>query len=172
MTDKKKYELTPARLAANQANAQKSTGPKSEHGKAVVSQNALRHGLRAQVVVIPGEDPEQYEDFRMSLLVELAPKGPLEVALAENVCNLLWRRRRITMVESGLFGWERRREHQDTRVWNFCNSDKYFGSLSRYEAGIRRTLYRDLLELERLQAKRQGDQGPSGLLCAIDELPQ
>ena len=47
--------------AANRRNAKKSTGPKSAPGKQVVRMNALKHGLQAEHVVIPVEDPEEFE---------------------------------------------------------------------------------------------------------------
>jgi hypothetical protein len=52
---------TPAQIAANQANAQKSTGPRSVEGKSVSRFNALKHGIDAASIVIPGEDPADYD---------------------------------------------------------------------------------------------------------------
>ena len=50
--------LTPEeRSLINKANASKSTGPTSAAGKARSRQNSLKHGLRAQVVALPDEDP-------------------------------------------------------------------------------------------------------------------
>jgi protein subunit release factor B len=46
---------TKAQTKANQQNAQKSTGPKTAEGKAVVSQNAVKHGLFAAEAVITGK---------------------------------------------------------------------------------------------------------------------
>ena len=48
-------------IAANRRNAAKSTGPKTAEGKQVTRLNALKHGLQAEHVVIPGEDPEEFE---------------------------------------------------------------------------------------------------------------
>ena len=45
-----------AQIAANRANAQRSTGPRSEEGKARVAQNGLKHGLCSTRVLLPGED--------------------------------------------------------------------------------------------------------------------
>ena len=39
---------TQAQIAANQANAQKSTGPTSTEGKAASSQNNFKHGFRGK----------------------------------------------------------------------------------------------------------------------------
>ena len=41
-----------AQTIANRLNAQKSTGPRTPEGKAVVSQNAVKHGLLAEQVVL------------------------------------------------------------------------------------------------------------------------
>ena len=47
---------SPAQMAANRANAQKSTGPRTLEGKQRASMSALKHGLAAQTVVLPHED--------------------------------------------------------------------------------------------------------------------
>ena len=52
---------TKAQINANRQNAQKSTGPQTDEGKAVVSQNAVSPGLFAAEAVITGEDPADYE---------------------------------------------------------------------------------------------------------------
>ena len=50
-----------AQIKANRENAQKSTGPRTEEGKAVVAQNAVKHGLWARQAVIKEEDPAEFE---------------------------------------------------------------------------------------------------------------
>jgi hypothetical protein len=46
-------------IAANQTNAQKSTGPRSEAGREVSRHNARRHGLAIEV----GNDPVFHDDI-------------------------------------------------------------------------------------------------------------
>jgi len=53
---------TAAQIAANQANAQSSTGPKSEDGKKRSSLNALKTGLTGRTVLMPGDDAKAYQD--------------------------------------------------------------------------------------------------------------
>ena len=81
---------TSAQLLANRQNAQHCTGPKTPEGKHRSAKNALRHGLRAELPVIPGEDPAAWEAHRAGLVRDLAPAGPLEDALAEQVALTLW----------------------------------------------------------------------------------
>jgi len=48
-------------IESNRRNALRSTGPKTEPGKQRGSRNAVRHGLTAETVIEPLEDPEDYK---------------------------------------------------------------------------------------------------------------
>ena len=91
---------TKAQIKANQQNAQKSTGPQTAEGKAVVSQNAVKHGLFAAESVIQGENEADYEAFHDNMLAELAPIGMVELMLAERVISLWWRLRRAERMQT------------------------------------------------------------------------
>ena len=69
---------TLKQFEANRRNAQKSTGPKTPEGKAAVSMNALRHGLRARTVVLPGENREEFNQLCDDLQVEWNPQSRTE----------------------------------------------------------------------------------------------
>ena len=92
-----------AQVLANRLNAQKSTGPRTPEGKAVISQNAVRHGLLAREVVIKGEDPGEFEFYRDQMLGELAPAGSVESVLAERVVSLSWRLQRAERLQGAAF---------------------------------------------------------------------
>src|SRR5215469_6847177 len=62
-------------------------GPKSPAGRARVGTNAITHGLSSLRAIIPGESPTDWEDYRRTILEELAPVGPVELALAERVAS-------------------------------------------------------------------------------------
>jgi hypothetical protein len=91
--------------AANQANARHSTGPKTPEGKAAVRLNALRHGLLARDVVLPGEAADAFEDLWNQVRADLSPVGPIEELLADRVVNAMWRLRRLARAETALFHW-------------------------------------------------------------------
>ena len=95
---------TEAQVAANRLNAQKSTGPRTPDGKAVVAQNAVKHGLLAREGVLRGEDWEEFEGHREALLEELNPTGALEVILAARIVDLTWRLRRAAQDQNETFG--------------------------------------------------------------------
>jgi hypothetical protein len=94
---------SPKQIEANRRNAGFSTGPQSAAGKAVVSQNAVRHGLRAQKIVIDGESQAEFDDFRNRLIAEQAPADPLEMLLVDRIAAGFWRLRRTGQIESQMF---------------------------------------------------------------------
>jgi hypothetical protein len=71
----------------------------------VVRLNALRHGLLARDVVLPGEDVNAFEEFWNRVRADIAPVGPIEEFLADRVVNSLWRLLRLTRAETALFHW-------------------------------------------------------------------
>ena len=95
---------TRKQIRANRRNARKSTGPRTEAGKAASSANALSHGLTAAgTVVLPEEEPEEFERLRQGVIADLAPAGTLQQALAQRVAQLLWRLDRVARLEAELF---------------------------------------------------------------------
>ena len=99
-------------IKANKQNAQHSTGPRTENGKARVASNALKHGLTGKQVVLPGEDPAEFDAFRSDLIADLAPQGALEEFLAEKIVADAWRLRRVPQLEAALY----RREEREARL--------------------------------------------------------
>ena len=81
--------------AGNQANARRSTGPRTTQGKGIVRLNALRHGLLARDVVLPGEDADAFEDLWNQVRANFSPVGPIEEFLADRVANAMWRLQRL-----------------------------------------------------------------------------
>jgi hypothetical protein len=102
-------------IAANRANALRSTGPKTPEGKAVVRHNAMRHGLLARDVVLPEEDLDAFEDLLNQVRAELSPVGRIEELLVDRIVNIMWRLGRSARMETALFDW-RVRELQVSRL--------------------------------------------------------
>jgi hypothetical protein len=90
-------------IKSNRRNAQKSTGPKTDSGKQRTSQNALRHGLTAETIVSPLEDPEDYRAFEQAVTACYDAETVVERELVLRLASLLWRLRRATSIETGLF---------------------------------------------------------------------
>jgi hypothetical protein len=74
---------TAAQIEANRRNAQRSTGPKTDKGKARVKLNAFKHGMTARTImpVLPQEDPKELEDRTQQAITAMKPRNPLELDL-------------------------------------------------------------------------------------------
>ncbi len=109
MTSLKQFE-------ANRRNALKSTGPRTEDGKLRASRNAVRHGLTAETVIEPMEDPEDYTAFEQAVAADYDAETAVERELVLRLASLLWRLRRTTLIETGLLQLEGEilREHEQT----------------------------------------------------------
>jgi len=96
MTSFKQFE-------ANRRNAHKSTGPTTEKGKQRSRCNAVRHGLTAETVIGALEDAEDYKAFEAAITADYDAQSAVERELVLRLVSLLWRLRRATTIETGLF---------------------------------------------------------------------
>ena len=90
-------------IQANRRNALKSTGPTSEEGKQQSRRNAVRHGLTAETVIGALEDAEDYMAFEAAIIADYDAESAVERELVLRLASLLWRLRRATTMETGLF---------------------------------------------------------------------
>ena len=90
-------------IEANRRNALKSTGPKTEGGKQVSRCNAVRHGLTAETVLSALEDAEDYKAFEAAITADYDAQSAVERELVLRLASILWRLRRATTIETGLF---------------------------------------------------------------------
>ena len=109
-------------IEANRRNAGLSTGPVTDEGKRRSRQNAFRHGLTAETVIDALEEAEDYSAFEMAITADYDAQTAVERELILRLASLLWRLRRASAIESGLFKIQakqllqfrrRRQAHQD-----------------------------------------------------------
>jgi hypothetical protein len=86
---------TPAQLAANQANAKRSTGPVTAEGKQRASKNALCHGFRSKLTVLPNEDPAEYELLAGTFEEHYPATSPIAARAVREMIDAEWRLRRV-----------------------------------------------------------------------------
>jgi hypothetical protein len=90
-------------IEANRRNARKSTGPTTAEGKQRSRCNAVRHGLTAETVIGALEDVEDYQAFEAAINADYDAQSAVERELVLRLASLLWRLRRATTMETGLF---------------------------------------------------------------------
>jgi hypothetical protein len=103
--------MSPAKLAANRANARHSTGPADTSRSRL---NGLQHGLTSSQTVITGESQADYDEFRTGFLTDLNPQCEIEQLLADRVVTAAWRLKRFHRVENAFF---------TNRIDEFLNSN-------------------------------------------------
>ena len=139
-----KIMATFKQIEANRRNALKSTGPKTPEGKAVVALNALRRGLRARTVVLPGEDRQEFLRLCKQLECEWQPLTRTEQAYVEQLAIALWKLSRLDKEEAALFD-------QPATIAQFPLLHCLWQAQSRLE----RAFARAHLNLEHLQKTRR-----------------
>ena len=95
--------VSEAKLTANHANAQLSTGPRTAAGKAVSSMNAVKTGLTGRTVLLPSEDAEAYRQHLAAYENEFKPVGLRECELVQSLADIQWRLQRIPGLEMAIY---------------------------------------------------------------------
>jgi hypothetical protein len=131
-----------AQIAANQANAQNSTGPKTEEGKAASCLNNFRHGLAGlQFSVLPGECQEEYATLVAGLKAEHQPHTITECILVEKLAQHFWLSQRA-------------QRYADLSMDN----EKQFSLFLRYQTTNDRAFHKCLDQLLKRRAEKRKEQ--------------
>jgi hypothetical protein len=135
---------TDKQVAANRENARKSHGPVTEAGKAAVRLNALKHGLRARQLVLPGESQEEFGQLCQDLESEWQPETPTERISLENMVAAQWKLVRA--------------ENQEAFLHSLPEDDprcKQLDNILSYQDRFQRAFERALRDLQKLRKDRR-----------------
>src|SRR5580698_998851 len=162
--------ISDKQLAANRANAKKSTGPRTKKGKEVCVMNGFVHGLTGLATVMTDEDRVAQIEFLKPLIEDLSPIGPMETQLARSVGLDQFRLNKIKTIEDNMLAWTElgpldgkvdtehaRVHHALTQARAFFDNDRGFNNLSLYEQRITRNMHKNLKLLRELQAQRKAE---------------
>jgi hypothetical protein len=124
-------------IAANRRNSLKSTGPTSAAGKAASSMNALKTGLRATSLIIPGESAAELQQLINEYYVAYHPSTPEARALVDDLIRSEWTLRRLDTSEASL--------------WNYRHDDSIHPVAKGHRQG--RVVYHNAATLEAIQRR-------------------
>ena len=102
-TEPKTDSTKADRAEINRKNARKSTGPRSAEGKERSRFNAVKHGLTARTLVLPGEDPDALQLRLDGWIDSLKPKNELEHYLVDRAVRVSWQLDRADRAEVARF---------------------------------------------------------------------
>jgi hypothetical protein len=139
--------ISAAKAAANAANAQLSTGPRTEEGKAISSRNALKHGLTSQELIVREDEQHELNELHESLRRELSPEGAIEELTFKTIIHAAWTMHRCRRAEADLFV-----NGLDPILDD--SSAKVLDRIHRYASQAERSYFRHLKELRVLQTNR------------------
>jgi hypothetical protein len=153
------------RVEANRRNAQLSTGPRTEEGKARSRYNALKHGVLASALLITEGAAAEYSGVFQELLdglrQDLAPVGMLEEILVEKIAVCCWRQRRALQCEAAIVREDEILPMPMSKGLLKIMSHRGTDRILRYETTIHRQLAFAMNQLERLQRTRKGENVPA-----------
>ena len=163
-------ELAAARCFVNAANAQHSSGPKTQEGKDRAKFNAVKTGLFARTVLLPGDDQSAYEDLGARLEAEWQPHTEDERELILTIQTTTWRLNRVVELEFSLYAIETDKHlesidaqfgeqdpaarHALARAAAYLANLKAFEQISRQESRLQRALDRAHREIRALAVHR------------------
>ncbi len=149
-------EVSEKKLAANRANAQHSTGPKTPEGKEKSKQNSRKHGFFARQPLPAGEVGDRlwqaYGDLAAGIWENYEPVGYMEGLLTEKVITESIRLSRLLEFESQYLGQK--------HAFHMAGVDR----ILRFQSSINRQLFQTIKELERVQDKRKEKPSPTNHL--------
>jgi hypothetical protein len=138
---------TEAQIRANQDNAQHSTGPTSEAGRAASSRNNFQHGLTGSAFYfIHGEDPEEFDHVLVGLRYEHKPATMTESILVEKMARSYWLSQRALKLQNSVLA--------DDEL-TFEEQQKELSLYIRYQTTHDRAFRGALNDLLKLRAERR-----------------
>jgi hypothetical protein len=164
---KEARQLSEIQLTANKENAQLSTGPRTEAGKAISSMNAVKTGLTGRTVLLPSDDVAAYQTHLTVYENEFQPIGLRERELVQSIADTQWRLQRIPGLEMAIYAKGRDEfadqfndlspEVRNARIdlETTLHYQKPLRNLQLQESRLRRQREKDMAELKALQAERQ-----------------
>jgi hypothetical protein len=145
-------------LEANRLNAQHSTGPRSDEGKAASRFNALKHGLDAKSHIIPGEDAAHFETLAEEYFAQFQPAGPAEEMLVRVIVESDWFSRRYARIEAAVID-KLLRDTNPADLYATLNAKTNpLHHIFRRRDAAKRDWFRALKELQKLQKDRKAAQ--------------
>jgi hypothetical protein len=157
--------MTDKQREAARNNGAKSNGPITTEGKARSSQNACRHQLTADRLVLNTEEQAEFDRMFAAYREQLQPRNEIETDLIEQMAAAKWRERRCWQLQkslleynvSSLEHWFKKNQDDPERLACALDKDgntRGFQLLQRYESMHTRTWrrsWRDLLENQKFQ---------------------
>ncbi len=156
-------QVSEARIAANRANAQKSTGPKDTSKTRF---NGVKHGLTAQHALLPWEHKDDLDAIIESFESRFKPVDNFERLLVKHATQAYWRMERSLRMEASMFETMANAEYEAAgaqpgdlhaghlEAMGFMKADQIMDRYRRYDAHLQRAFDKAMQRVEKMASLR------------------
>jgi hypothetical protein len=137
---------TSTQPAAAEPAPSGATGPRTETGKAVSSQNARKHDLCSKTLRLSPEEWTEYNDMRGRYARDLRPADDVEETLVDEICFNYWRLQQAREAELGI-------------ILKHSTELQLIALYIRYRTGYERAFYKALDKIQKYQRDRRKQPG-------------
>ena len=118
-------------------------GPCTPAGRAISSKNSTKHGLTGKQIVMPDEDPEEFEALRSALEEEHQPATTTEALLVHDLAKFHWLKERAIRLQDKAF-------LDDGSI-----DQKHLALMIRYQNSNQNAFFKTLKTLQTAQKERR-----------------
>jgi len=127
----------------------KNGGPRTKAGRAICSQNALDHGLASERIIMPGENPADFEKLVAAFQQDFDPQTHIEATLVHDLAKFHWLKERAIRLSQQAFFTDK------------AHDEKFLALMDRYQHSNDRAFHRALKAIQALQKERHKDEKKS-----------
>ncbi len=138
---------------ASQPRAGRSTGPRTQIGKAIASRNSTIHGCCSTQTIINGESQEEFNELLEDWLLDYQPEDSVQRSFVEQAVHAQWILKRNT---NRYDDFEKSLEDKNVLDWSE-EDHKKFERFTRYKTTAERAFKRAFTQLEQLRKRRDRD---------------
>jgi hypothetical protein len=150
---------SPAQINANRLNSLKSTGPRTEEGKAASSANSYKHGLTARKI-FPAARQEEFDLLARDYHADYRPSTPGQQRLLDTMIFATWNLLRYREIQEQLWETLTRNEGGEAKSMaqaflDDCKGPRSIDKLHRYMRDLERSHARAQRTLDALREDEQ-----------------
>ncbi len=120
----------------------KNGGPRTQAGREISSRNSLKHGLSVGKLIVPGEDPAEFEALHAGFIEDFGPENTLEAVLVHDLAKYHWLKERAIRQQQLAFFTEQ------------AIDPKHLALMIRYQTANQRAFDSTLKSLQALQKQQ------------------
>jgi hypothetical protein len=142
-------QSTAANPAPETESTRRCTGPRTREGKQKSSQNSTKHGCCSKRLLLPDEDPEEWEALKADWFRSYETSDPVSLRLVMHAAEMQWQQNRAQSAFAAA-QYAIYEEQPDCALWT-DEHHRLYSKFQRYLSAAERSFLRAFHEVERLR---------------------